>query len=81
MRILAQVRFVSAANRVTYIVELRQDEQCAVLDLFNRIRHAIGTVHLNLARDFIYGEFVVLEIKFAIRQSQILNHTELRRLL
>ena len=47
----------------------------------HRIRHAIGTVHLNLARGFIHRKLVVLQIEFAIRQSQTLNHAQLRRLL
>ena len=80
MRVLAQIRFVSAADRVADIVELRQDEECPVLDLLHGIRHAIGTVHLNLTRGFIHRKLVVFEIEFAIRQRQTLNHAQLRRL-
>ena len=74
MRVLAQIRFVRPTDGMANIVELRQDEQCAVLDLLHRIRHAIGTMHLNLTRNFIHRKLVVLEIEFAIRQSQTLNH-------
>ena len=62
-------------------MELRQDERCAVLDLLHCIRHTIGTVHLNLTHKLIHRKLVVLEIEFAIRQSQTLNHAQLRRFL
>jgi len=47
----------------------------------HRIRHAIGTVHLNLTSGFIHRKLVVFEIEFAIRQSEALNYAQLRRLL
>ena len=70
-----------ATDRMADIVELREDEHCAVLDLLDRIRHAVGTVHLNLTRGLIDRELVVFEIELAIRQGQTLDHTQLRRLL
>ena len=71
---------MSAADGVPDVVELRQDEQRAMLDLLHRIRHAIGTVHLNLAGGFIYRKLVVPEVEFAISQREALNHAQLRRL-
>jgi len=79
--VLAQVWFVSAADGVADVVKLRQDEQGPVLDLLHRIRHAVGTVHLNLTGGFIHRKLVVPEIEFAIRQSEVLNHSQLRGLL
>jgi hypothetical protein len=43
------------------VVKLRQDEQCAVLDLLHRVRNSIGTVHLNLTGSFIHRKLVVFE--------------------
>ena len=63
------------------VVELRQDEQRAVLDLLHRIRHSIRTVHFNLTGCFIHRKLVIFEIEFAIPQSEALNHAQLRRLL
>ncbi len=81
MRILAQIRFVRTADGVADVLELRQNQQCAVLDLLHGIRHAVGTMHLNFTGDFIHRELVVLQIEFAIRQSQTLNDAQLGRLL
>ena len=79
MGVLPQIRLVSAADGVADIVELRQDQQCAVLHLLHRVRYAIGSVHFYLAGGFIHGELVVLEIEFAIGQSQALNRAQLCR--
>ena len=63
MRVLAQIGFVGAADRVPDVVELGQDEHCTVLDLLHGVRHAIGAMHLDRTRGFIYGKLVVLEVE------------------
>src|SRR5581483_8209996 len=69
---------MSAADGVADVVILREDVKSAVPDLLDRIRHAIGTVHLDFTRGLVDRKLVILQVELAIGESETLDDAELR---